>query len=142
MIRVSGSDGSAIGGFASRLRGAVAAEEAEAPRAIAPTVEQLVDQSFIFSRAPTGARWQPRKLPTGSWPLLVKGGHMFDGRRVLKGRGELVMTLPTPAEFHQRGTRYMVKRQILPENRLPPFWQSAIAKAWAAWWQRKIGAAA
>lgn len=141
MISVSGTDGSAMGALALRLRDAVASAPAEEPRAIRPVVEQLIDQSFIFATAPNGHRWASRKAPTGTWPLLVNGGHMFAGRRVLTGISELLMTLPTPAEFHQGGTRYMVKRQILPSAKLPAFWQARIGAARAMWWRTKIGGA-
>lgn len=142
MIAVSGTRGAGMASFAARLRGAVNEAPVEEARAAAPVVEELIDQGFLFSRAPTGERWQPRKPPTGSWPLLVKGGLMMAGRRVLRGRGELVMTLPTPAEYHQRGTRFMVARKIFPEDRLPPGWSARIAAARVAWWRSRLGVGA
>jgi hypothetical protein len=139
MISVSGTGGAGMRAFAGRLRGAVA----DAPRGeaaeVQPELESLVDSGFLFARAPDGSRWKQRKRPTGAWPLLVKTNVMLLGRRVLKGSGNLVMSLPAPAQFHQGGTEFMEPRKILPVNTLPPSWAARVGAARVRWWRERLG---
>lgn len=142
MIRVGGTSGTGMLRLAGGLRGAVAASPREEPREVAPVVEALMDETFDQRRAPDGSAWAPRKPPTGSWPLLERTGRMRRSRRVRPGVGAVEAAVDGPAEHHQRGTRFMVARKILPEVSLPAGWSARVGAARVRWWRERVLGAA
>lgn len=101
--------------------------------AIRDTVEILIDERFEARAAPSGARWETRKPPTGSWPLLEKSGRMRKEYHVTATAAGVTVTNKVPyAGFHQTGTKNMVARKVLPDAGLPPAWRDRIDSAVAA----------
>jgi hypothetical protein len=103
---------------------------------IADTVERLIAEGFERERAPTGNKWASRVLPTGSWPLLRLSRRMF-GSFLVKVSGSRIQVSnsavseqgrPYPL-FHQRGTRKMAARKMVPDRGLPSRWRSQLNKA-------------
>ena len=63
----------------------------------------------------TGSKWEKRKEPTGSWPLLNKTGNMFGKTKFKSGKDPMSFMAKTTdyAKFHQRGTSKMPQRRFL-----------------------------
>ncbi len=63
----------------------------------------------------TGAKWAPRKQPTGNWPILRKTGRMQDGTRMKSpATGIFSAKMGAPyGGFHMTGTSKMVARPWL-----------------------------
>jgi len=62
----------------------------------------------------TGAKWAPRKPPTGSWPLLRKTGLMQDTVKYSARPSRPMVFLATTTDygpFLQYGTRFMPQRR-------------------------------
>ncbi len=98
--------------------------------AIRDTVEILIDERFDARAAPSGARWETRKPPTGSWPLLEKSGRMRKEYNVSATVTGVSVTNNTPyAGFHQTGTKNRVARKVLPDGDLPTDWRARIDEA-------------
>lgn len=101
--------------------------------AIRDTVEILIDERFEARAAPDGARWDARKPPTGTWPLLEKSGRMRKEYHISATATGVAVTSNTPyAGFHQTGTKNMPARRVLPEAGLPQTWRDQIDEAVAA----------
>lgn len=98
--------------------------------AIRDTVEILIDERFEARADPSGARWEARKPPTGSWPLLEKSGRMRKSYHVAATTTGVAITNAAPyAGFHQTGTANMVARKVLPDAGLPQPWRDRIDEA-------------
>lgn len=59
----------------------------------------------------TGAKWPPRKQPTGSWPLLNKTGKMF-GQTKFEAKGSnnslpIKAQFPFYGQFHQNSRPWL-----------------------------------
>lgn len=102
---------------------------------IADTVQNLIAEGFERERAPTGNKWAPRVPPTGQWKLLQLTRRMF-GSFLVKVSGSRIKVSnsavseqgrPYPL-FHQRGTRKMVARKMVPDRGLPSRWRSQLNK--------------
>ena len=110
---------------------------------MARAAEDLVDREFINSTDPYGERWAPRKRPRSGrqaverklgpgWtnPVLVKTGKMMRSvRRYVSFAGFTLKVRAPYSEFHQHGTRVMVARRILPDDR-------GLPRAWAVEFER------
>ena len=79
-------------------------------------VEEYNKDSWSSGQDPvTKKAWEPRKQPTGSWPILKKSGKMF-GSTKFKSAGVMLFSARTRADygkFHQYGTSKMPKRRWL-----------------------------
>ena len=62
-----------------------------------------------------GSKWEKRKQPTGSWPLLNKTGKMFGSTKFRSGSNPMSFIAKTTdyAKFHQSGTSRMPQRRFL-----------------------------
>jgi hypothetical protein len=70
----------------------------------------------------TGSRWQPRKPPTGGWPILRKTGTMQDRTKIKPGlKGIFSASTVSYGPYHMTGTSRMVARPWLgvPDRSLP-----------------------
>lgn len=137
MITIRASNGSATLGLAARLREMATATDE--PDAVAPVVQELLNDDFDARRSPAGDPWAQRKRPTGSWPLLEKTREMRVSQQVIPVPGGVSMSYDGPAQYHQRGTPKMVARKLLPENSLAPGWSARIGQARIAWLRAKLG---
>ena len=105
------------------------------------TQEQML-RGFREQRDPYGRKWAPRKPPP-AWavrafglvddhhPILDKTGQMIDGGRSRFDGRRILVTLKSPAPFHQSGTIKMVRRQMLPTadmGGLGPIWTAGYVK--------------
>lgn len=98
--------------------------------AIRDTVEILIDERFEARADPSGARWEARKPPTGTWPLLEKSGRMRKSYHVTATAAGVSVANTVPyAGFHQTGTGNMVARKVLPDAGLPQVWRDRIDEA-------------
>ena len=64
----------------------------------------------------TGKKWEPRKQPTGSHPLLRKSGKMMSSTKFKAGDRPFDFKAKVGVKyggFHQRGTSKMVQRRWL-----------------------------
>lgn len=92
---------------------------------IAKVLEEENQKSWEGEREPnTGAKWAPRKQPTGTWPILRKSGSMFDKTKIKPSGGVGLFSAKTVSygPFHQYGTSKMVARPWLgvPDGSLRP----------------------
>ena len=67
-----------------------------------------------------GRPWEPRKKPTGDWPILNKTGVMQKTARIVPRNDGFMVNTTTYGGFHQFGTSKMVARPWMgiPENSL------------------------
>lgn len=85
-----------------------------------------VEQSFRKEVDPYNQKWAKLSPATidykqrQGYPLkiLTRTGVMRRSPQVSVDRKSVKITVAFPSQFHQRGTRKMPKRQILPEKRL------------------------
>ena len=64
----------------------------------------------------TGKSWEPRKAPTGSWPLLRKSGKMLGSAKFKADQRPMLFSATTNVNygsFHQNGTSRMPQRRWL-----------------------------
>lgn len=85
----------------------------------------ILDGSFGRRVSPYGEPWKARtrRYP---WPILEKTGRLRAGFRARRRGDGVVVTNRVPyGKFHQKGTRRMVARPILPSRArgLPPQWK-------------------
>jgi hypothetical protein len=108
----------------------------QAAREASTEINQLIQQEFDDGRDPYGKAWAPLRpatLATGRTPPpLTKSGKMRSGTlaKPLQGIG-IGLSLPFPGYFHQRGTRRMRARPVLPYGGMPRAWSNAIRNATA-----------
>lgn len=99
----------------------------------------LIDEGFRDKVNPVGQKWKPRKawysayLARGGrpYPLMNKTLKLRHGFwvKVQKLGPKIVIGNDAPyTGFHQDGTRYMVARKMVPDQRLSPKWRSRINK--------------
>ena len=96
-------------------------------------INDLMRKQFAAGTDPYGAKWaplRPRTIAKGRHaPPLTDTGIMRDSIQYQASAEGLHITVHTPAEYHQHGTKHMVARKILPENSLPQSWEIAIQEA-------------
>ena len=96
----------------------------------APRIDYAIEQEFAEGRDPYGNAWarlRPATLAKGRTPPpLTDTGAMRESVTVRPTPHGLYITVDWPAHFHQRGTKYMAARPILPEQTLPPRWVATI----------------
>jgi phage gpG-like protein len=98
--------------------------------AVRDTVELLVDERFEERAEPNRSAWEPRKPPTGTWPILEKTGRMRKSYRVTATTtGVKVENSTKYAGYHETGTANMVARPVLPDGNLPADWRARIDAA-------------
>lgn len=72
----------------------------------------------------TGAKWAPRKQPTGTWPILNRTGRMQERTKIKPAGGVGLFSARTVSygPFHQYGTSRMTARPWLgvPDRTLDP----------------------
>ena len=80
-------------------------------------VKQHHEQSWSAERDPvTERRWEPRKQPTGSHPLLRKSGKMFNSTKFKADSHPMLFKATTNVaygKYHQQGTSRMPRRRWL-----------------------------
>lgn len=117
-----------------RALGQLAKVPAQASTEAAAGINRLLQREYSDGADPYGKPWAPLKPSTlakgRSAPPLTATGRMRAGTkaRPLPGGG-ISIEAPSPANFHQSGTKVMAKRAILPEKGLPVAWKAEIDKA-------------
>lgn len=131
----------------SRLR-ELASVPSQAVKAASEDIADLIEKEFDAGNDAYGQPWAPLKKST-----LKKGRHpppLTDTRQLresvevkpMKGAGIQITLDEVPGVFHQKGTKNMVKRPILPDGpRMPEPWTQAIASAADEAVSKRMGAA-
>lgn len=105
-----------------------------AKAAVASTLRDLIAEGFEKKVAPGGQAWKPRKdsLPH---PLLDLSGDMKRGFKIDTFGPKLVISNTAVSEqgrpypvFHQKGTRNMPARKVVPDRTLSSRWKSQVNK--------------
>jgi hypothetical protein len=107
---------------------------AQASTEAAAGINRLLQQEYSQGSDPYGKPWAPLKASTlskgRSPPPLTASGQMRGGTKATPmSGGGIQIEAPSPANFHQSGTKNMAKRPILPEKGLPVAWKAEIDKA-------------
>lgn len=109
---------------------------AQAARLAAPAIKWELELEFSRGRDPYGRPWAPLRPTTLARgrkpPPLTDTGKMRGGIEVKPMRGAgiaIAFDDEIPAIFHQRGTRKMAMRPILPTNTFPAKWNDALERA-------------
>lgn len=97
--------------------------------ALASRVRDLIEEGFIRETDPTFHKWAPRK-DSKPHPILTKSGAMRRGFEI-DLRGALIVTSNVVSDkgrpyplFHQKGTKKMTARRVLPVRGLPSHWKA------------------
>jgi hypothetical protein len=103
--------------------------------AVAPRIARAIDREFTTGRDPYGRPWAPLRPSTIAKgrkpPPLTHTREMRDGLSVkpMPAAGiAITFAKEIPAIFHQKGTRYMARREILPTNVLPREWNQILGE--------------
>jgi phage gpG-like protein len=106
-------------------------ENRELHRAISKQVAEesllLIADGFRSETDPYGKSWLPwGTIVHRQGKILSDTGHLrrFAIREVTE-RGFVVHSTAKYGQYHQRGTRYLRIRQMVPERKLPPDWARA-----------------
>lgn len=95
----------------------------------------LVQQGFAEERNPYGDPWKPKKRPDGRAILVGKTAHLRRRWHVKKSDkgGFTIAPSVSYAAYHQRGTKRMSKRMMVPQKSsgLPPKWKNALVEVGA-----------
>lgn len=90
----------------------------------------LVQQGFDAESNPYGDRWKPKKRDDGRAILVGKTARLRRGWHTKKSDkgGFTIAPSVSYAAFHQRGTKRMSKRMMVPQRSsgLPPKWKQAL----------------
>lgn len=112
---------------------------ARAAALAAPAIAREIDAQFTTGHDPYGRPWAPLRPSTIAKgrkpPPLTDTREMRDGATVrpMQGAGiAITFASEIPAIFHNKGTRYMARREILPTNVFPASWERALEQATAA----------
>jgi hypothetical protein len=108
----------------------------------APEIDALIREGFESQRDPNRRRWKRRKggRRSGTHPILNKTGRtMHSAKAQAIGDGINMDVTSAVAVFHQKGTRKMVARPMVPDSKLPPNYRSAITRATADFVQEVFG---
>lgn len=117
-----------------RALGQLAKVPAQASVEAAAGINRLLKQEYANGTDPYGKAWAPLKPSTIAKgrrpPPLTASGTMRAGTvaKPMPGGG-IQLEAPSPANFHQYGTKVMAKRAILPDKGLPATWKAEIDKA-------------
>lgn len=116
--------------------GRLARVPAQVARLAAPAIKWELELEFSRGRDPYGRPWAPLRPTTIARgrkpPPLTDTGKMRSGLVVapMQGAGiAITFDDEIPAIFHQRGTRWMAMRPILPTNTFPAKWNEALERA-------------
>ena len=89
---------------------------------------RLLDEGYGRRRNPYGTKWRARRRPA-PWPILEKSGRLRGSLRVLPMRRGFKMSFGTRyGIYHQRGTRSIARRAILPDRGLPAKWRRRLGR--------------
>jgi hypothetical protein len=100
-------------------------------------VEEHNREAWAAERDPvTNKKWQPRKKPTGSHPLLKKSGKMFGSTKFKAGDRPFDFKATVGVRyggFHQKGTSKMPQRRWLGvgstiDDKMIPIFQKHLFK--------------
>lgn len=102
----------------------------------AANINDLVEHQFDLGVDPWGRSWAALKPSTTSTgrtpPPLTASGKMRGKAKAIPGVKGITERIPSPAGFHQSGTKKMEARPMVPHGAvLPPSWEEAVSKAGA-----------
>lgn len=97
-------------------------------------IERAIDSCFTLGTDPYGQTWAPLAKSTMAKgrtpPPLTDTGKMRGSVVVYAMMQTIHAWVADPAGYHQRGTKYMPARAVLPDERgLPPAWEAEIRES-------------
>jgi len=124
-------------GFAKTLRQLASIPSKVSKRAAEAFSKRLAKQ-FADGAGPYGAGW--KALADGSPSHLIASNTMAPQVKAtaMSGAG-VALQAPTPANFHQSGTRRMDPRKVLPDNGLPASWRADLQEIYSAELREGLG---
>lgn len=91
---------------------------------------RLIDEGFEKRQDPLGHKWKRRKKRY-PWPILNKTLALRRGWKTESNQHAFKFINPTfYTVFHQKGTRKMVARKMVPDRSLSPKWRARMHKVW------------
>ena len=113
---------------------------------LALTTLRLVAEGFAREADPEGRGWAPRVVEVAGRdpgrPILVLTGRMKASFRIIRAnaRGFVVGTSVRYAGYHQRGTKRMARRSMVPlTGRVPAAWQQEWERVATEVLERAVG---
>lgn len=100
-------------------------------------IAALIEEEFAAQSDAYGNPWAPHKPATiarwGEHDILTLSGVMRDHVTVapMRGAGISITFDEDYAGWHHVGTRYMVRRPVLPLETMPATWTAALEEAYA-----------
>lgn len=100
----------------------------------ATVVNRIVEDQFALGVDPDGRSWAALKDSTRAKgrtpPPLTASGKMRRKAQAIPGVKSITEKIPSPAGFHQTGTKNMDQRALVPSgNYLPPRWSTPLEAA-------------
>jgi hypothetical protein len=100
----------------------------------AVVLNRLVEEQFALGVDPWGRSWADLKESTTKKgrtpPPLTASGKMRSKAQAIPGVKGITEKIPSPAGFHQTGTKKMESRPLVPHgNVLPPRWSEPLEAA-------------
>lgn len=96
----------------------------------AVAINEVVEEQFDQGKDPYGRSWEPLADSTikkgRTPPPLTASGKMRRKAKAVPGVKGIVEKIPSPAGFHQTGTKKMPARMLVPHGVLPPLWSDAL----------------
>lgn len=91
---------------------------------------KLIDEGFQSRTDPIGRKWKRRKKRK-PWPILNKTLALRRGWKGQSNKTSFSFVNAVPyTVFHQKGTRKMVARKMVPDRSLSPKWRARMAKVY------------
>jgi hypothetical protein len=88
-----------------------------------------LDKQYAAGESPAGIGWKAKRDGTGR-SYLQRSGDMRRSTKAVRGVKGITITAPKPAGFHQKGTRKMTQRRIVPDSLgAAPAWDEAVRTA-------------
>lgn len=100
----------------------------------AVVINRVVEEQFALGVDPDGRSWASLKDSTKAKgrtpPPLTASGKMRRKAQAIPGVKGITERIPSPAGFHQTGTKRMAQRALVPAgNYLPPRWSTPLEAA-------------
>ncbi len=114
-------------------------------REASTSINGLIQQEFDRGQDPYGKAWAPLRSATlakGRTPPPLTATGKMRGKTLAKPLQSIGIGLefPFPGVFHQKGTRKMRARPVLPYGGMPRAWTAAIKIATAKALAKQLGA--
>lgn len=110
------------------------------PAIVADYIEHEVRSNWLDGVDPDKVPWAPlarstiearRKRNIAGVSPLIATGDMLNSLTVVRGEDSASITIDSPALYHQKGTKRMTQRELVPEaegRKLPDRWEKDITE--------------